>query len=1011
MKMRRIKQTIISIALAFFIALTILPALPVAKDSTFANAGIWCSKIGTNMSGRHAVNVNSVTAPSVSARKWTVQELFNNSIAFTTYNGEGKGDFWFADTNWRTEKVANWDGDVKSKSEAKRNFGDCTFGGFTSTVSTGLINFAGGVVNIAQFFIVRLYSGDVICTDPNAPQGGCINIIGIVGGSNSKNGIIGSLRDSIFSPLATLMFIVVACWVLYKGIFKREFRTSLMGLLWSVGIFIFGLIALNKPAMLASAPQTVNSALSTCLVGAMNGQSCVSGTVTAPSTIVGTECESYGTSVGTEGAALATNALTCSIWKSFVLDAWSRGEFGYNYNELYLKDAPTDGSVWKNAPEDVDPFVVNLKSTGSAPKDGETIETSTVPINNLALYQLYISSDMKSLGDNQWANDNGQDLRWYNIIKAASKDNRMWNHWTPNSVYGVKRITSAFVSVIMAVVVSALLAVTSFWGLVYMFAGSILMTFAPFFLLIAIEPGKGRRIFLGWLESVTSSILKYMASALIVLVALALYAAILSSTSNYISSFIGVAIMTGVLMMYRKELVNLLGMTSLGGQRLSNAVGDRLSKKGKRAKDFAKIIGGSAIGGAIAEKQNGGSILQGLGTGAKEGTGRQLRRGNSMVSGIARQYESVNRAYTKANSDEARDEKQISAVDAKMDKATSELKKEFTNKTREFGNMLGLSPEEQGEVTPKTVNDAISAYNGKSEGDSTEGTSPRDEIISAKKNVTVDSGINVKAKDSGSSPQISKNLSSGIARSGAKPTASKDVSNKAAQAASEVAGAAAGGAIDGAMGSARAKLKAAETASSAASSLVSKPGVDGKYDGVKETKGSKHSRNSNPKGGYKGKHDAEKKVKTNSSSQPSTEASSAQTRLESEDPRSESTPRAQDERRNEGQSEPVTPSMGGQIADLEDQEIPTQSRDVVKSKDIKRKAVLPGLDSFNEKAMQQNQDLLDRNFTHSASPKDKAQFNSSNETKFKDESSNPLKGRLDKLKKLGGLGEKGRHDE
>ena len=92
-------------------------------------------------------------------------------------------------------------------------------------------------------------------------------------------------------------------------------------------------------------------------------------------------------------------------------------------------------------------------------------------------------------------------------------------------------------------------------------------------------------------------------------------------------------------------------------------------------------------------------------------------------------------------------------------------------------------------------------------------------------------------------------------------------------------------------------------------------------------------------------------------------------------------------------------------------QIPTQSRDVVKSKDIKRKAVLPGLDSFNEKAMQQNQDLLDRNFTHSASPKDKAQFNSSNETKLKDESSNPLKGRLDKLKKLGGLGEKGRHDE
>ena len=758
MKVRRIKQVVISMALAILLALSILPSLPVAKNSTFATAGMFCSKLGTNMDSRLSINTDKLTAPNVTARKWTVQELFDSSIAFTTYNGEGKDTFWLADTEWRTKQVSDWTGDVKNKSEAKRNVGDCYFGPLTSDISTMMINTAGGLVNIAQFFIVRLYSGDVICTSPDSPKGACINIIGIVGGAKGKTGIIGSLRDSIFSPLATLMFILVGVWILYKGLFKREFRASMMGLLWSLGVFIFGLIALNKPAMLAGAPQTINSALSTCLMGAMNGQSCVTGTVTAPSTIVGTECESYGTSAGTEGAAMATNALTCSLWKSFVLDAWSRGEFGYNYNELYLKDAPTDGTVWANAPDDVTPFSVNMKSSGATPTDGSKIETAAVPINNLALYQLYISTDMKSSGDTQWKNTvtKGQDLRWYNIIKAASKDDRMWNHWTPNSVYGVKRIGTAFVSLVMTGIVCVLLAVTSFWGLVYMFAGSLLMAFAPFFLLIAIEPGKGRRIFLGWLESVSSSILKYMASALMVLVALSLYAAILSSTSNYISSFIGVTIMTGVLMMYRKEIINLLGMTSLGGQKLSNAVGERLAKKGKKAKEFAKVVGGSAIGGAIAEGQNGGNVLSGFGTGLKEGTGRQLRRGNSLLSGIARQSESVNRAHTKANSDKEREEKQVNVIDEKLNKAKDELKQEFDKKTKELEQSFGTKPKDESDlgIIEESIdkdNDDNQNSEPQYEGGASESktSKPKDQVLDATKNVKVKGGINVSAEGIG----------------------------------------------------------------------------------------------------------------------------------------------------------------------------------------------------------------------------------------------------------------------
>ena len=101
MKVRRIKQVVISMALAILLALSILPSLPVAENSTFATAGMFCGKLGTNMDSRLSINTDKLTAPNVTARKWTVQELFDSSIAFTTYNGEGKDTFWLADTEDR----------------------------------------------------------------------------------------------------------------------------------------------------------------------------------------------------------------------------------------------------------------------------------------------------------------------------------------------------------------------------------------------------------------------------------------------------------------------------------------------------------------------------------------------------------------------------------------------------------------------------------------------------------------------------------------------------------------------------------------------------------------------------------------------------------------------------------------------------------------------------------------------------------------------------------------------
>lgn len=638
-----------------------MAAFPLFSNSSVLSEASFgfCGQIGTGMVSKNSVDPASLTAANASNRKWTVQELFGGSIGYTNYYGEGDETWYLAKTGDRGKGTPGWDDSkVQNRVKSVRTIDRCMFGGLRTSIFSWGFSIASLFVKAAGTFTSFLLSPNVICTTNGTSTGNCINLLGIIGGEGSNGGIIGSLRDSIFTPLATLAFLFTAMWVLYKGIIKREFRTSLAGLLWSIAIFVIGLMAMMKPQMLAAAPQTINSAISTCIMGAMNGQNCLNDQVTAPSSLVGEECRSSANAPN-EGASLSANAMSCSIWKSFVLEGWTRGQFGRSYNDMYLSNPPSGGTVIPNAPKDTSPYGVALTSSGSANSfENKTIETSGTKINNLALYQLYISTNMKTNGDPLYNND-VNDKRWYRIITPVANNTDMWNRWAPTDGQLFNRAGVSLATAVISGAVAVSLILFAFWGLVYMFAGSLLMVFAPFFLLLAIEPSKGRKIFLGWLESVVSSILKFMASSLFVIVALTLYSAILSSTKNYATAFIGVSIMIGVLGMYRKEIINLLGMSNLGGQRFSNAVGDRIQKDTKKTKEFASIVGGSAVGGMIAARKSDEKGLKkyaaGAAGGAIEGGKRQVKRQQNMAGGIARQMDASNKAVKTRNAEMQKD--------------------------------------------------------------------------------------------------------------------------------------------------------------------------------------------------------------------------------------------------------------------------------------------------------------------------------------------------------------------
>src|SRR5690606_5770697 len=136
------------------------------------------------------------------------------------------------------------------------------------------------------------------------------------------------------------------------------------------------------------------------------------------------------------------------------------------------------------------------------------------------------------------------------------------------------RLGSSILGLLAVTAASTVLLTLSLFGGAYKLIGLILMAFAPVFFLFAIEPTRGRKIFLGWLETLVSSFLKYFAITVLLVVALVMYAGLLSNIDSTMMSLVAIIILTVALHMYRKEIIDLIGASNMGGERLSNKVGD-----------------------------------------------------------------------------------------------------------------------------------------------------------------------------------------------------------------------------------------------------------------------------------------------------------------------------------------------------------------------------------------------------------------------------------------------------
>ena len=534
---------------------------------------------------------NAISLPSkdminsnVGSRTYTIDELFSRSAGFAIPYGtlEESNNLIFGHPANKIVEEKN----EKLSSDAKERLkkqGDraVDFWGIPSSLAIVGSDIATSVAflcaNIISWLVKMLF-------DPPLVKA----LVELIGGTDTKAGLISNLGKNVFYPLSTLAFLTVAVYLIWEGLIKRKFRASFGALGWSLLAFALGVFTIVNGQLVAKAPTEINATIANCVLSAASGKSCLNSTGTNPKESTNSMCDAdTSQSVSaSEAASINAGRFSCIVNKAIVYDRWSEQQFGYSLDELWTVNPPDGYKVWPQdkltgAPTD---YCVNFYTADSPDQMSSATKFTANSKCNIALAFMASRTDA----------DFGEKIGFPTITGTAAMDSQMWNAYSGNGRTSVPILLLVASFIIVATFVPVVV-----YALVYNITATILTVFAPIFLLIGIHPGRGRKIFLGWLESIVSNILKYMASCFLVIVMIFIYGAAFSKM-NQAQVFVASVILGVTFVSYRKELVNLMGAVNMGGARVSNIAGEKLSKAGQKAKYMGMAAAGGAIGGTLA---------------------------------------------------------------------------------------------------------------------------------------------------------------------------------------------------------------------------------------------------------------------------------------------------------------------------------------------------------------------------------------------------------------------------
>ena len=673
---KHFKVTLLTSFASIFFVLSFLSMFNVSFAGFENGVGFSMEPNTVSLPAKDMINSN------VGSRTYTIDELFSRSAGFAIPYGTLEED-----NTWILGHPANKIVEEKNKNlseEAKERLKKQGGGFFSGSIRlwgipSSLAIMGSDIATSVAFLCANIISWLVkMLFDPPLVKA----LVELIGGTDAKAGLISNLGKNVFYPLSTLAFLTVAVYLIWEGLIKRKFRASFGALGWSLLAFALGVFTVVNGQLVAKAPTEINATIANCVLSAASGKSCLNSTGTNPKESTNSMCDADTSQSVSAAEAASINAgrFSCIVNKAIVYDRWAEQQFGYSLDELWTVNPPDGYKVWpqdklSGAPTD---YCVNFYTADSPNQMSSATKFTSNSKCNIALAFMASRTDA----------DFGEKIGFPTITGTAAMDSQMWNAYSGNG-----RTSVPILLLIASFIIVATFVPVVVYALVYNITATILTVFAPIFLLIGIHPGRGRKIFLGWLESYISNILKYMASCFLVIVMIFIYGAAFSKM-NQAQVFVASVILGVTFVSYRKELVNLMGAVNMGGARVSNIAGEKLSKAGQKAKYMGMAAAGGAIGGTLAginDARESGKLMskddkiakygkykrwlnpgnyadtlnnarkamsegsKGAVQGLRAGTSMELKRGRGLVANAARQAGQVGNELAQQRKEAARE--------------------------------------------------------------------------------------------------------------------------------------------------------------------------------------------------------------------------------------------------------------------------------------------------------------------------------------------------------------------
>jgi hypothetical protein len=426
--------------------------------------------------------------------------------------------------------------------------------------------------------------------------------------------IVTQLKDALYLEFLAPVLMFGALYLGWKGLVKRSSTEAGTSALWMFGATAAGFAILANPMFLPSVVNTVVSTVSETTIAAITNVALAGNKTSGVTSSNATLCTVDGNNGQTQksdssgkvtivdfnksqnAARTSVRQIQCTLWYSFMYTPWVIGQYGVSPSETD-NTILTDG--YPNKTGDIDPLV-------SIPKDIGLGNGSTP--GNWPLYQL--DNKVNYPG----SNESDQEKAMLNV--AASQLYKADPNGTWKGTSSMNRVTTATLAMISALGAGAMIAIISMSMIVLQIGVVILTLFAPLFLLVGVHPGFGRRIALGWLESLAGLAMKRIVLSVLLAVMLVFYSAVLSASASIdwlISMIMVIAVSIGGIT-YKDQLTTMFSRISFGGnggidekdgsQHVKRAAGGAVRGAWGVAGAATALGIGAIAGGAGARKNN-----------------------------------------------------------------------------------------------------------------------------------------------------------------------------------------------------------------------------------------------------------------------------------------------------------------------------------------------------------------------------------------------------------------------